>query len=45
MKASLLQMTSGIDPAANARAIVDGIARAATEGSAMPSTKIGRAHV
>ncbi|MBL7326011.1 carbon-nitrogen hydrolase family protein, partial [Escherichia coli] len=35
MKASLLQMTSGIDPAANARAIVDGIARAATEGSAM----------
>ncbi|MBB4096905.1 carbon-nitrogen hydrolase family protein [Sphingomonas kyeonggiensis] len=35
MKASLLQMTSGIDPAANARTITDGIARAAAEGSAM----------
>jgi predicted amidohydrolase len=35
MKVSLLQMTSGIDPAANARAIADGVARAAAEGSAM----------
>ncbi|MFS2109917.1 carbon-nitrogen hydrolase family protein [Sphingomonas sp. Sphisp140] len=35
MKASLLQMTSGIDPAANARTITDGVAKAATEGSAM----------
>jgi len=35
MKASLLQMTSGIDPAANARTITDGVARAAAEGSAM----------
>ncbi|MDF2384400.1 carbon-nitrogen hydrolase family protein [Nostoc ellipsosporum NOK] len=35
MKASLLQMTSGIDPAANARTVIDGIAQAAAEGSAM----------
>jgi len=35
MKASLLQMTSGIDPAANARTIADGVAKAAAEGSAM----------
>jgi len=35
MKASLLQMTSGIDPAANARTVADGIAQAAAEGSAM----------
>jgi len=35
MKASLLQMTSGIDPAANARTITDGVARAAAGGSAM----------
>jgi predicted amidohydrolase len=35
MKASLLQMTSGIDPAANARVIAEGVARAAAEGSAM----------
>jgi predicted amidohydrolase len=35
MKASLLQMTSGIDPDANARTIADGVARAAAEGSAM----------
>jgi predicted amidohydrolase len=35
MKASLLQMTSGIDPAANARTIADGVARAAAEGSTM----------
>lgn len=35
MKASLLQMTSGIDPAANARTVADGIAQAAAEGSGM----------
>ncbi|NYT39195.1 carbon-nitrogen hydrolase family protein [Sphingomonas sp. R-74633] len=35
MKASLLQMTSGIDPSANARVIAEGVARAAAEGSAM----------
>ncbi|MBN8813355.1 MULTISPECIES: carbon-nitrogen hydrolase family protein [unclassified Sphingomonas] len=35
MKASLLQMTSGIDPAANARTVTDGIARTAAAGSAM----------
>ncbi|MEP9357651.1 carbon-nitrogen hydrolase family protein [Sphingomonas sp. KR3-1] len=35
MKASLLQMTSGIDPAANARVIAEGVAQAAAEGSAM----------
>ncbi len=35
MKASLLQMTSGIDPAENARIIADGIAQAAATGSAM----------
>lgn len=35
MKASLLQMTSGIDPADNLRTIADGVARAAGEGSAM----------
>lgn len=35
MKAALLQMTSGIDPAANARVLVDGIAQAAEGGAAM----------
>jgi predicted amidohydrolase len=35
MKAALLQMTSGIDPAANARVLVDGIAQAAAGGAAM----------
>lgn len=35
MKASLLQMTSGIDPVANARTIADGVAKAAADGSAM----------
>ncbi len=35
MKAALLQMTSGIDPRTNARALVDGIASAAGEGAAM----------
>ncbi|MBC2666413.1 carbon-nitrogen hydrolase family protein [Novosphingobium flavum] len=32
---ALLQMTSGIDPAANARAVAEGAARAAAEGAAM----------
>lgn len=35
MKAAILQMTSGIDPLANARVLVDGVARAAVEGAAM----------
>lgn len=35
MQASLLQMTSGIDPTANARTVADGIAQAAATGSAM----------
>lgn len=35
MKAALLQMTSGIDPAANAETLVDAIGRAAGEGAAM----------
>ncbi len=35
MKAMLLQMTSGIDPAANGRAIVDAIAATARDGGAM----------
>ncbi|MBO9623625.1 MAG: carbon-nitrogen hydrolase family protein [Sphingomonas sp.] len=35
MKAALLQMTSGIDPAANARTLVEGIAEAAAGGAAM----------
>jgi deaminated glutathione amidase len=35
MKASLLQMTSGIDPAANSATIVAAVAQAAAEGSAM----------
>lgn len=35
MKASLLQMTSGIDPAANARTVAEGVAQAAADGSAM----------
>ncbi|MDO7841209.1 carbon-nitrogen hydrolase family protein [Sphingomonas immobilis] len=35
MKVALLQMTSGIDPAANARTIVDGIRAAADGGAAM----------
>lgn len=35
MKAALLQMTSGIDPAVNARTLVDAIAEAAAGGAAM----------
>jgi len=35
MRAALLQMTSGIDPAANARTLVDAVARAAAGGAAM----------
>jgi deaminated glutathione amidase len=35
MKAALLQMTSGIDPAANARVLTDAIAEAAAGGAAM----------
>ena len=35
MRAALLQMTSGIDPAANARVLTEAIARAAAEGAAM----------
>ena len=35
MKAALLQMTSGIDPAANARTIVAAVEQAAGEGAAM----------
>ena len=35
MRAALLQMTSGIDPAANARVLTEAIARAAGEGAAM----------
>ena len=35
MKIALLQMTSGIDPAANARVITDAIAEAAAGGAAM----------
>jgi deaminated glutathione amidase len=35
MKAALLQMTSGIDPAANARAIAAAVEQAAGEGAAM----------
>jgi deaminated glutathione amidase len=35
MKAALLQMTSGIDPAANARTLTDGIAQARAGGAAM----------
>lgn len=35
MKAAILQMTSGIDPLANARVLADGIAVAAGEGAAM----------
>jgi predicted amidohydrolase len=35
MKIALLQMTSGIDPAANARTITDAIAEAAAGGAAM----------
>lgn len=35
MKAAILQMTSGIDPLANARTLTDGIAAAAGEGAAM----------
>jgi predicted amidohydrolase len=35
MKIALLQMTSGIDPAANARTIVDAIAESAAGGAAM----------
>ncbi|HVJ02973.1 MAG TPA: carbon-nitrogen hydrolase family protein [Sphingomonas sp.] len=38
MKAALLQMTSGIDPAANARTLVEGIAQAAAGGAAMVFT-------
>lgn len=35
MKAALLQMTSGVDPATNARVLTDAVARAAGEGAAM----------
>lgn len=35
MRAALLQMTSGIDPAANARVLVDAVARATGEGALM----------
>ena len=35
MKAAILQMTSGIDPLANARTLADGVARAAADGAAM----------
>lgn len=35
MKAALLQMTSGIDPAANARTLADAVAQAAAGGAAM----------
>ncbi|MCP3729346.1 carbon-nitrogen hydrolase family protein [Sphingomonas sp. MG17] len=35
MKAAILQMSSGIDPLANARTMTDGIAAAAGEGAAM----------
>ena len=35
MRAALLQMTSGVDPAANARVLVDAVERAAGEGAAM----------
>lgn len=35
MRAAVLQMTSGIDPAANAAAIVDAVARAKEEGADM----------
>ncbi|UZK66377.1 carbon-nitrogen hydrolase family protein [Sphingomonas sp. M1-B02] len=34
-RAALLQMTSGIDPAANARTLVEGVAQAAAGGAAM----------
>ena len=35
MKAALLQMTSGVEPAANAATLVDAVLRAAVEGAAM----------
>ena len=35
MKAALLQMTSGIDPAANARTLVEGVEKAKAGGAAM----------
>lgn len=35
MKAAILQMTSGVDPLANARTLADGVAQAAAEGAAM----------
>ncbi|MBB5710438.1 carbon-nitrogen hydrolase family protein [Sphingomonas xinjiangensis] len=35
MKAALLQMTSGIDPAANGRTLVEAVAHAAGQGAAM----------
>lgn len=35
MKAAILQMTSGVDPLANARVLTDGVAAAASEGAAM----------
>lgn len=34
-RAAILQMTSGIDPVANARTLVEGVADAATDGAAM----------
>jgi predicted amidohydrolase len=38
MRVALLQMTSGIDPAANARALVEGLEAAAAGGAAMAFT-------
>lgn len=35
MKAAILQMTSGVDPLANARTLADGVAQAAAGGAAM----------
>lgn len=35
MKAAILQMTSGIDPLANARALADAVAQAAADGASM----------
>lgn len=38
MKAAILQMTSGIDPLANARTLAEGVAQAASGGAAMVFT-------
>ena len=35
MKAAILQMTSGIDPLANARTLADAVAQAAVGGATM----------